>query len=151
MRTRSATQMGPSCLSLLTPFPIKNCAPPLENWIIVGELTSLAAARAALTELVPIQFTAGSAKSLRLGIVEEDSFTSSPKRTPARNCLLSPMIERIEFIVPESRTGNSSGRGCEEFCYHTLVFGSSMNVSQRAIYHGFSAPLAKATMDLIAL
>jgi hypothetical protein len=40
------------------------------------------------------------------------------------------MIERIEFIVPESRTGNISGRGLRGPLYHSLVLGSSMNVSQ---------------------
>ena len=51
------------CPSLLTVFPMKNWAPPFENWIIVGELTSRAAAKAAFTESVPMQLIAGSANS----------------------------------------------------------------------------------------
>ena len=49
-----------------TVLPMKNWAPPLENWIIVGELTSRAAASAAFTESVPMQLIAGNANSLAL-------------------------------------------------------------------------------------
>jgi hypothetical protein len=66
MRAGNTAQNRPVLLVLADAFPIKNCAPPLENWIIIGELTSLAAANAALIELVPIQFTAGNANSFDL-------------------------------------------------------------------------------------
>ena len=42
---------------------MKNCAPPFENWIIIGELTSRPAASEALTEFVFTQLTAGRANS----------------------------------------------------------------------------------------
>jgi hypothetical protein len=67
MRPGDSSQDRSLLLFLADALPqIKNCAPPLENWTIVGELTSLAADKTALTEFVPMQFTAGSANSFAL-------------------------------------------------------------------------------------
>ena len=57
-----APAMAEFWLWLESPFPELNCAPPLENWIITGLLSSLAVSRTALILLLPITLTAGKAK-----------------------------------------------------------------------------------------
>ena len=57
---------GPSWLSPFTVLPMKNCAPPFENWMITGEFTSRAAASVALTVCVLMQLTAGMANPVAL-------------------------------------------------------------------------------------
>ena len=52
--------------SFKSPFPALKCAPPLENWIMTGLLTSAAVSRTALIVLVPITLTAGRAKDFSL-------------------------------------------------------------------------------------
>ena len=66
LRPRNTTHDRPKLLVLANALAKKNCAPPFENWTIVGEFTSRAAARVALTVLVLMQLTAGSANSLAL-------------------------------------------------------------------------------------
>ena len=51
-------------LSLGIPFPAKNCAPPLLNCIITGELTFAADSKTPLIVSVPMQLTAGNANWL---------------------------------------------------------------------------------------
>src|SRR5438128_2631113 len=68
-------------LSLGIPLPAKNCAPPLENWMIIGEFTLAAASSAALTVSVPVTLTAGRANWLFFASLYNAS-SSSPNNTP---------------------------------------------------------------------
>src|ERR1051325_3762356 len=72
----------PCSLSLGIPFPAMNWAPPLENWMITGELTFAAVSRTALIVLVPMVFTAGRANWLSFASLYRAS-SSSPNNTPA--------------------------------------------------------------------
>jgi hypothetical protein len=73
-------------LALSRPLPAKNCAPPLENWMIAGEFSSLAVSMTAFTVLVLMTLTAGSAKCLALAR-SKIACNSSPVATPGLICV----------------------------------------------------------------
>ena len=54
------------CWPLSTVLPAKNCDPVWDSWMMIGAFASFAAASAALAELDPMTFTAGSAQSTSL-------------------------------------------------------------------------------------
>ena len=53
-----APRIAAFSLVFLIPLPARNAAPPLENWMMTGELISLAAWRIALMVEVEVQLKA---------------------------------------------------------------------------------------------
>ena len=66
LRPSHTSHDRPKLLVLADSLANEELRSPLENWTIVGEFTSRAAAKVALTVLVLMQLTAGSANSLAL-------------------------------------------------------------------------------------
>ena len=95
MCTCNAPEIPPAILacilSLGIPLPAKNCAPPLLNCIITGDLTFAAVSNVALTELVPITLTAGNANWLSFASLYNAS-NSAPNKTPGLYLLISNLF-----------------------------------------------------------
>src|ERR1700712_3826952 len=84
-------------LSLGIPLPAKNCAPPLLNWIITGELTFAAVSSTAFTVLVLVTFTAGIANLFCLAS-SYNAASSSPYKMPARYFAIVVVFSCKEFV-----------------------------------------------------